>query len=378
MIREATISDTARIAGIEVDSSRYAYRGIVPDECLYRDLSVEKRIPVYRGWITEKRFSLYVYEEDGTGTVKAMMGIGACEDDDRKGAFELHFLYVDPEDVRKGIGSEMLRFFEEKGRENGCTEYVIWVLEENESGRRFYEKHSYRPDGKEKIFKRWNKREIRYVRSGTAPGEKPLDFYDAVRARRSVRDFTDERIPEATLRRILEAAYCAPANDHFRDWHFVVVTDPDVKRNVLAGVPQNLTVKDVDGMTFISDPVQKESYQVAVPKQYRMLSETAALIVPLMRKKADILHPADLSDLNVYASVWCSIENLWLAATAEGYGCNLRIPRGDEEAVAQKALGFPDGYLIPCFIGIGRPAPDAVLTRQIEPDLDRLIHWQKF
>ena len=205
-----------------------------------------------------------------------------------------------------------------------------------------------------------------------------MECYDAINARRSVRDFTEERIPEDTLKRIIAAAYKAPANDHFRDWHYIVVTDPEVKRQVLGGVPKNLTVKDVDRMTFISDPVQKESYQVAVPKQYRMLYDTAALLVPLMKKKSDILHPANLSDLNCYASVWCSIENLWLAATAEGYGCNLRIPWGEEEAVAQKALGFPDGYLIPCFIGIGRPAPDAVLTKQIDVDLEDRIHWQKY
>ena len=205
-----------------------------------------------------------------------------------------------------------------------------------------------------------------------------MECHDAINARRSVRDFTEERIPEDTLKRIIAAAYKAPANDHFRDWHYIVVTDPEVKRQVLEGIPKNLTVKDVDRMTFISDPVQKESYQVAVPKQYRMLYDTAALLVPLMKKKSDILHPANLSDLNCYASVWCSIENLWLAATAEGYGCNLRIPWGEEEAVAQKALGCPDGYLIPCFIGIGRPAPDAVLTKQINVDLDDRIHWQKF
>ena len=205
-----------------------------------------------------------------------------------------------------------------------------------------------------------------------------MEFYDAVASRRSVRDFTDEKIPEDTLKRIIAAAYKAPANDHFRDWHYIVVTDPDVKRNVLEGIPKNLTVKDVDRMTFISDPVQKESYRIAVPKQYRRLFQTAALIVPLMKKKTDILHPANLSDLNCYASVWCSIENLWLAAAAEGYGCNLRIPWGEEEAVAQKALGFPDGYLIPCFIGIGRPAPDAILTKQIDLNVDEQIHWQRY
>lgn len=102
------------------------------------------------------------------GALQGMMGIGLCGDDDIKGAFELHFLYVDPGCVRMGIGSEMLRFFEEKAGEKCCGEYVIWVLEENRNARNFYEKHGYRPDGKEKIFRRWNKREIRYVKTPAA------------------------------------------------------------------------------------------------------------------------------------------------------------------------------------------------------------------
>ena len=164
MIRKADARDAARIAEIEVFSSRYAYHHIVADECLYRDLSVESRIPVYRRWIDEKRFELYVYEDPDTGIIKGMMGIGLSEDDDKQGAFELQFLYMDPGFVRAGTGTEMLRFFEEKGRERGCAEFVIWVLEENEMGRNFYEKNHYAADGTEKIFKRWNKREIRYVK----------------------------------------------------------------------------------------------------------------------------------------------------------------------------------------------------------------------
>ena len=169
MIREAVLNDSVRIAEIDVAGSRFAYKGIVPDECLLNDLSVEKRVPVHRRWIAEKRFGIYVYEDSGTGTVRGMMGIGMSEDGDQKEAFELHFLYVDPECLRTGIGSEMLRFFEKAGGDKGCREFVVWVLEGNEIGRRFYEKNGYRPDGKEKIFQRWNKREIRYVKGRHAP-----------------------------------------------------------------------------------------------------------------------------------------------------------------------------------------------------------------
>ncbi len=165
MIREAAVKDVARIAEIEVESSRFAYKGTVPDKCLYEDLTVENRIPVYERWISEKRFALYVYEDTETGVIKGMLGLGMCEDDDKTNAFELHFIYLDPEYVRKGTGTEMLQFFENKGREKGCKEYVIWVLEDNNIGINFYEKHNYIHDGKDKVFKRWNKREIRYVKS---------------------------------------------------------------------------------------------------------------------------------------------------------------------------------------------------------------------
>ena len=164
MIREAEVQDSARIAEIEVKSCRFAYKDIVPEEHLFKDFTVERRIPVYESWIGEKRFELYVYEDPGSGIIKGMMGIGRCEDEDKENAFELHFIYVDPDYLRLGIGSEMLMLFEQKGKERGFEEFVIWVLEENQLGKSFYEKHNYSSDGKEKIFKRWNKREIRYVK----------------------------------------------------------------------------------------------------------------------------------------------------------------------------------------------------------------------
>ena len=169
MIREATIKDAARIAEIDVNSCRYAYKRIVSDECLFKDLSVESRIPSVERWINEKLFEIYVYEDPDSGMIKGMMGIGECGDEDKKGAFELHFIYIDPEFVRTGIGSEMLKFFESKGRAKGFSEFVVWVLEENLMGRNFYEKNGYISDGKDKMFKRWNKREIRYLKAKTTP-----------------------------------------------------------------------------------------------------------------------------------------------------------------------------------------------------------------
>ena len=60
----------------------------------------------------------------------------------------------------------MIRFFEKTGKENGFSEFVIWVLEENEIGKNCYQKNGYNFDGSEKIFQRYGKKEIRFVKQG--------------------------------------------------------------------------------------------------------------------------------------------------------------------------------------------------------------------
>lgn len=53
-----------------------------------------------------------------------------------------------------------------------------------------------------------------------------METWDAIRARRNVRDYTDEPIPAGHLDRILEAARRSPSSRNQQRWDFVVVTDP--------------------------------------------------------------------------------------------------------------------------------------------------------
>ena len=52
-----------------------------------------------------------------------------------------------------------------------------------------------------------------------------MDFYAALDARRTIRDFTEEPVAEETIRKVLTAAFKAPTNDHLRQLEFVVVRD---------------------------------------------------------------------------------------------------------------------------------------------------------
>ena len=208
-----------------------------------------------------------------------------------------------------------------------------------------------------------------------------MDFYKVIEKRRTVRDFEPEEIPDEVIERVISAAMKAPTNDHMRDWHYIIVRDKAVAEKLLSIIPTGITDEDMNKLIHdwnLSDSVQQECYRNAVPKQYRMLFDASAMIIPLLKQKTDILHPENVSHLNGFASIWCSIENLFLAVTAEGYACNLRIPLGDEEEHARKVLGFPDDYFMPCFIGIGRPKKEAATVRQNRVDLKERIHWNRF
>jgi nitroreductase len=208
-----------------------------------------------------------------------------------------------------------------------------------------------------------------------------MEFYEVIEKRRTIRDFESEDIPKEVIKRVISAAMKAPTNDHMRDWHFIIVKDRETAARLLDIVPKGISDDDMNQLIKdwnLDESLQQECYRNAVPKQYRMLFDAAAIILPLLRQKTDILHPENVSHLNGFASIWCSIENLFLAATAEGYGCNLRIPLGHEGEHAREILGYPEYYYMPCFIGIGRPKKNADIPKQKEIDIKDRIHWDIF
>jgi len=58
------------------------------------------------------------------------------------------------------------------------------------------------------------------------------EFYEDLRRRRTVRDFSDRPIPEDVVEDCIRAAGTAPSGAHMQPWHFVVVREPELKRRI--------------------------------------------------------------------------------------------------------------------------------------------------
>jgi len=204
-----------------------------------------------------------------------------------------------------------------------------------------------------------------------------MEFYDVINARRSIRDFTDEPVDMEAVRRILSAGLKAPTNDHMRHWEFVVMTDRNAIASLINTIPQKVTDAEIDAVFEawqLRDPCQQAMYGDAIPKQYEMLCRSGCLILPFFRQSAPLLQPDSLSALNVFASIWCCIENILLAAAAEGLGSALRIPFDGETKHIAETLRHPKDYVMPCYIALGHVAPGAVRHRQHAHNVKERMH----
>ena len=113
----------------------------------------------------------------------------------------------------------------------------------------------------------------------------------------------------------------------------------------------------------------------ALPKQQRMLMQSGLLILPFFRQKqSPLLKPVEQSSLNYFASAWCALENMLLAATAEGLGTVFHIPVGDEAEKIKEIVGAPEDYEFICLLTMGYPAADAFRPKQKEIDIGERIH----
>jgi nitroreductase len=208
-----------------------------------------------------------------------------------------------------------------------------------------------------------------------------MDVYEAIFKRKSVRNFQRRAIDEVTIKKILEAGLRAPSNNHMREWEFIVVQDQATRLNLIDKVQKRFTREEVAAWLDSwgsTDPIQRECYQIAVPKQYAMLLEAACLILPCFRQPWPLLKPDSLSDLNPFASIWCCIENILVAAVAEGIYGVTRIPMGAEIEHIKKVINCPSDYEIPCYLALGYPSEN---DTQIEPypiNVDEKIHWNSW
>ena len=139
--------------------------------------------------------------------------------------------------------------------------------------------------------------------------------YQTIFSRRDVRSqFVPGPIPDAVLSRLLTAAHFAPSVGFMQPWSFLLVRDPAVKRQV-----HDAFVRANTEAALLFAAEQRDLYRQL--KLAGILEAPLNICVTCDRDRAGpvVLGRTHNKAMDLYSTV-CAVQNLWLAARAEGIG----------------------------------------------------------
>lgn len=169
-----------------------------------------------------------------------------------------------------------------------------------------------------------------------------MEVMEAIRTRRSIRDYEDRSIPEQKLLRVLEAARLAPSASNRQRWKFVVVTDAK-RREELA---------------------RAAGGQNHVRKAAVVIAAVATMPEYVMRCGV----PAYAVDLAI------AVDHMTLAAADEGLGsCWIGFFSQEE---AREILKIPENCRIVALLTLGFPK-EAAGPKERKP-LDAIVCYETF
>jgi 5,6-dimethylbenzimidazole synthase len=203
------------------------------------------------------------------------------------------------------------------------------------------------------------------------------DLYDVINRRRDVRaEFSGEPIPEDVLTNLLSAAHAAPSVGHSQPWDFVLVESVATRMAFQQHVAH-------ERRKFADTLVGERAETFRNIKVEGILGSTMGIVVTYDERRGgpDVLGRHAIKDAGLYWSC-LAIQNLWLAATAEGLGVGwVSFYR---EEFLRELLGIPPEIRPIAWLCVG-----PVTKLQETPDLERFgwrhkrplheaIHWNRF
>ena len=182
-----------------------------------------------------------------------------------------------------------------------------------------------------------------------------MDIYEAIEKRRTIRLFK-KGATEEQLRRIILAGSKAPSGGNSQPWEFISIDDPEIIQQ-LGELKYQLSKRFKPGPGQTQEDVEE-----------RALNQK--------RGFANATLVAICTTLGQSSAGWMTVENMSLAAVAEGLGSNIITYWDDAKKEVEKLIGLPEGYELICVLKLGVPEAE-VMRPERRPEFSWL-HKNKF
>lgn len=173
-------------------------------------------------------------------------------------------------------------------------------------------------------------------------------IYRVMRARRDVREFRPDPVPFEVLGRILEMAHYAPSVGFMQPWNFILITSLNIRRQI-KDLFEARNKREADQ---IEDAERKHLYSQLKLEGILEAPLNLAVTCDHRRDSPFVLGRGPMPQTDLY-STCLAIENIWLAARAEGVGIGW-VSILDSKAV-EKILLLPEGVELVAYLCVGYP-----------------------
>jgi len=110
-------------------------------------------------------------------------------------------------------------------------------------------------------------------------------FYEDVKKRRTVRDFSDKPVPKEIIENCIKSAGTAPNGANLQPWHFVIISNPEIKKKIRIAAEE-------EEKEFYTKRAPKEWLEVLEPlgtDEQKPFLETAPYLIAIFSKSYDLL-----------------------------------------------------------------------------------------
>jgi nitroreductase len=162
------------------------------------------------------------------------------------------------------------------------------------------------------------------------------DAIEILRSRRSIRNYTQEAVPQNIIEEVIDCARLAPTAMNDQPWDFIAVT----KRDLLEQIPPMLGHAE-------------------------FIAKAAFAVLVLSRQTSYAVEDCCAATENLLiAGAAHGLGSCWVAGTKQAYG-----------TVVARAFGAPTDHQLVAIVSFGYPAEDPKIDKRPLADV---LHWEKF
>jgi iodotyrosine deiodinase len=184
--------------------------------------------------------------------------------------------------------------------------------------------------------------------------------------RRSVREFSDEAIPLEVLRACIETAGQAPSGANKQPWTFVLVTDPQLKKQIR-------TQAEAEERAFYKQRASKRWLEDLVPldtnSEKEFLDVAPALIVVFAKK-----YGRDKDEQHYYVNESVGIASGFLLSALHNAGLATLTHTPSPMGFLRQVLNRPENERAYLLIPVGYPAPNCEVPDIARKTRDEYLH----